>query len=47
MAERLHNGESVTNVALAVAYGSVSAFIDVFRKSYGVTPGSYREDESE
>jgi AraC-like DNA-binding protein len=31
-------------VALAVGYSSVSAFIDVFRKSYGVSPGSYKEN---
>ena len=38
--EKLSEGESVTNVALAVGYSSVSAFIDVFRKSFGVTPGA-------
>lgn len=39
--EKLSNGESVTNVALGVGYSSVSAFIDVFRTSFGVTPGAH------
>jgi AraC-like DNA-binding protein len=45
--ERLDEGESVTGVALAVGYSSVSPFIDVFRKSYGVSPEAYREDQSD
>lgn len=38
--EKLSEGESVTNVALAVGYSSVSAFIDVFRRAFGTTPGA-------
>jgi AraC-like DNA-binding protein len=41
--ERLDEGVSVRGVVLAVGYSSVSAFIDVFRKSYGITRGSYKE----
>ncbi|MGH9690805.1 MAG: AraC family transcriptional regulator [Candidatus Acidiferrales bacterium] len=44
--ERLSKGESVTDVAVAVGYRSVSAFIDVFRQSFGVTPGAYLGDPS-
>jgi AraC-like DNA-binding protein len=39
--EKLSNKESVTNVALGVGYSSVSAFIDVFRRTFGVTPGAH------
>jgi AraC-like DNA-binding protein len=38
--EKLSEGESVTNVALAVGYNSISAFIDVFRRAFGITPGA-------
>jgi AraC-like DNA-binding protein len=38
--EKLSEGESVTNVALGVGYNSVSAFIAVFRKAFGTTPGA-------
>jgi len=34
-------GESVTNVALEAGYSSVSAFVAVFKKTFGVTPGRY------
>ena len=44
--ERLSEGESVTDVAIAVGYSSVSAFIEVFRQSFGVTPGSYLSSQS-
>jgi AraC-like DNA-binding protein len=33
--------ESITNVALDVGYSSLSAFVSVFRKALGVTPGRY------
>jgi len=33
--------EAVTSVALAVGYSSVSAFIAVFKKEFGVTPRHY------
>jgi AraC-like DNA-binding protein len=38
---RLAEGEPVTNVALETGYSSVSAFIAVFSKTFGVTPGRY------
>jgi transcriptional regulator GlxA family with amidase domain len=34
-------GESVTNVAEAVGYGSASAFVAAFKRTFGVTPGRY------
>jgi AraC-like DNA-binding protein len=37
----LAEGEAVTAVALAVGYTSVSAFIGVFKREFGVTPGRY------
>lgn len=37
----LATGESVTNVALEAGYSSVSAFVAVFKKTFGVTPGRY------
>ncbi len=37
----LGQGEPVTNVALDVGYSSLSAFVSVFRKALGVTPGRY------
>jgi len=37
----LRHGTPVTEVALTVGYESVSAFISIFRKEYGVTPGMY------
>ena len=39
--ELLRQGMPVTEVALNVGYESVSAFIAIFRKEYGVTPGAY------
>ena len=39
--ERLASGESVTTVALALGYDSTSAFIAMFRRNLGRTPGSY------
>ena len=38
---RLAEGEAVTNVALEAGYSSVSAFIAVFKKTFGVTPARY------
>jgi len=39
--ELLAKGESVQNVALEVGYDNTSAFIAVFRKVLGTTPGSF------
>jgi AraC-like DNA-binding protein len=39
--ERLAAGDSVTEAGLAVGYGSTSAFIAMFRRVLGRTPGSY------
>jgi len=37
----LASGESVTEAAMTVGYGSVSAFIHMFRRQLGRTPGRY------
>ncbi len=37
----LAGGESVTNAALEAGYSSTSAFIAVFKKTFGTTPGRY------
>jgi AraC-like DNA-binding protein/quercetin dioxygenase-like cupin family protein len=39
--ERLAAGEPVTSVALALGYDSTSAFIAMFRRNLGRTPGGY------
>jgi len=39
--ELLGEGESVTEVALSLGYDSVSAFITMFRRNLGQTPGGY------
>lgn len=39
--ELLAQGESVTNAAYTVGYGSVSAFTEVFRNLFGQTPMKY------
>jgi len=39
--ERLAQHESVTNVAIAVGYDSLSAFIEMFRATLGTTPSRY------
>ena len=38
---RLAKGEPVTAVALDVGYENPSAFISMFRRTLGVTPGRY------
>ena len=38
---RLAEGESVTNAAAESGYASVSAFVAVFKKAFGTTPGRY------
>ena len=40
----LEAGDSVTEVALACGYESISAFIGAFRKQFGCTPGDYLTD---
>ena len=37
----LAEGQSVTTVALEAGYSSVSAFVAVFMKTFGTTPGRY------
>jgi transcriptional regulator GlxA family with amidase domain len=39
--EMLAQSKSVTEVAIAVGYDSVSAFIEIFRKMLGTTPQIY------
>jgi AraC-like DNA-binding protein len=39
---RLAEGDSVGNVASESGYASVSAFVAVFRKTFGTTPGRYQ-----
>ncbi len=39
--EQLSQGESVLNVALSLGYRSPSAFVAMFRKALGVSPGRY------
>ncbi|QJI45162.1 helix-turn-helix transcriptional regulator [Pseudomonas sp. ADAK2] len=39
--ELLATGEPVTTVALELGYDNVSAFIAMFRRTFGVTPGRY------
>ena len=38
---RLAEGHTVTETALSVGYETTSAFIAMFRRSLGVTPGQY------
>ncbi len=42
--ELLATGQSVKNVALALGFSNVSAFISLFRKHFGCTPGRLRID---
>jgi len=39
--QRLAAGSSVTSVALDTGYASVSAFVSIFRRTFGQTPGRY------
>ena len=39
--QRLAAGEAVTTVALESGYNSVSAFVAMFHKQLGMTPGRY------
>ncbi len=41
----LSEGEPVTSVALACGYESPSAFVSMFKRSLGTTPGKYFDDE--
>lgn len=36
--------QSVTGIALATGFGTISYFNKMFRKKYGVSPGSYRKE---
>jgi AraC-like DNA-binding protein len=40
--EFIAEGVPVTTIALELGYDNVSAFIDMFRRSMGTTPGQYR-----
>jgi AraC-like DNA-binding protein len=39
--ERLERGAAVSEVAYDLGYGSVSAFVHMFRSHMGVPPGRY------
>jgi AraC-like DNA-binding protein len=39
--KRLDQGEQVTSIAFALGYQSLSAFIEMFRKALGASPGQY------
>jgi AraC-like DNA-binding protein len=39
--ERLAEGDAVTAVALDLGYSSVSGFIALFRRAFGVTPAAH------
>jgi AraC-like DNA-binding protein len=39
--EMLAGGQKVTSIALDLGYDSTSAFIDMFRRNFGVTPTKY------
>jgi AraC-like DNA-binding protein len=42
--EMLAAGQPVTRIALDLGYDSVSAFIALFRRTFGATPARYRDD---
>ena len=44
--ELLEKGDDVTNVALSVGYNSLSAFIEMFKKALGVSPGAYQHSKT-
>ncbi|QPR28008.1 helix-turn-helix transcriptional regulator [Edwardsiella hoshinae] len=39
----LAHGDAVTAVALQLGYTNISAFITLFRRQFGITPGQYRQ----
>ena len=39
--EMLARGEPVTRIALDLGYDNLSAFIAMFKKRFGVTPGKF------
>lgn len=41
--EKVADGVPVTTIALDLGYENVSAFIDMFRRALGTTPGKYGE----
>lgn len=41
--EKIADGVPVTTIALDLGYDNVSAFIDMFRRALGTTPGKYME----
>ncbi|MFC4298671.1 AraC family transcriptional regulator [Castellaniella hirudinis] len=43
--ELLAAGKPVTAIALDLGYGNVSAFIALFRRVFGVTPGQYKMEQ--
>jgi AraC-like DNA-binding protein len=45
--EKLADGVPVTTVALDLGYDNVSAFIDMFRRAMGTTPGKYMDMDVE
>jgi len=45
--ERLAAGDDVTSLALDLGYSSTSAFIAMFKRSLGKTPGTFLKDMSE
>ena len=44
--ERLAVGESVAGVADALGYASVSAFVAMFRRAFGLSPGRYFDTQA-
>ncbi len=44
--EMLAEGQSVTTIALELGYANVSAFIALFRRTFGVTPARYAPEQS-
>jgi len=45
--KRLEQGESVSSIYLDLGYQSLSAFIEMFRKTLGKTPGKFFRDDKE
>lgn len=39
--EKLALGQSVTSISLELGYDNISAFIAVFKRTFGITPGRY------